>query len=130
MPFFETAETDGIRLVILPVGNLKNDGPHVAVRAEGETAQLSVELGDEGGRFTRALIPCGRQDGWFLFRFDIELLERGTMINLTDEERILHTFLFADWIWIEQSRFVRNFVFHFTAFDADGNTAADAVKVY
>ena len=65
----ETEAVDGVYIVPLYSCGINIDGPEVAVLAEGERAELTFSA--EGEELE--LIGYGRQDGWFLFQFDVKI---------------------------------------------------------
>ena len=68
--FTETKAVDGVYIIpLLAYGQLE-DGPDVAVKADGARAELTFF--DKSAEVEYTLESIGRQDGWFLFRFAAE----------------------------------------------------------
>ncbi len=114
----EAEKTDEIWIVPLPLDSLEYDGPHVAVRASGKTASLRLTL---GGAVKFDMIPCGQQDGWFLFRFNVDALRDGGYQDFVQQ---------GYRTWLYPSAYTEPGSLHFISYDAAGNVSADVVKEY
>lgn len=66
----ETEATDGVYIIPLFAYGQLEDGPDVAVKADGARAELTFF--DKSAEVEYTLESIGRQDGWFLFRFAAE----------------------------------------------------------
>ena len=122
----EVAVTDGPLIVPLPVPVWQVESPHVAVRADGESAKLAITL-DDG--VTRDLISCGRQDGWFLFRYDTALSDAVSSAIVPDSPEarylnFLHMHGNMEALHPTTARY--HYTLHFTSYDSAGNVLQEA----
>ena len=76
----ETEAVDGVYIItsLITYGGRLKDYPEVAVKAEGENAELNFIYQGE----THPLSVVGKQNGWFLFRFEPSPLTEGTSYSL------------------------------------------------
>ena len=132
-PLGEVSGNNNVWIVPLPTYNLMYvipDGPHVAVRASGESAAMALTLKSDSGDSVWDLIPCGEQDGWFLFRYDLSLLEG----DYSQAPR--YTPEYAYWEYIlssghhRQALYPQNtrncYTLRFTSYDAAGSILQEA----
>ena len=132
-PLAEIGGTDGIYIVPLLYENLiATDGPHVAVRAPGESAAMTLTLEDGS---VWELIPSGREDGWFLFSYDLSLCTRFYSDEFSSSVQpnspIMHYIYFFNFghsafRYPLPARTRYGYTLRFTSFDAAGNVLQEA----
>lgn len=72
-----TAETDGVYILSLRNANADQNTPAVAVLAEGETAELTLTVGEE----RMPLVFLRKEDGVFLFGLDADRIRDGSALS-------------------------------------------------
>lgn len=116
-----TEPVNGVAIVPL-VWDLKDTAgaPDILVRAEGVRGELTMEL--EGKVYP--LIPDGKKDGWFLFRFDREIERNpGSRYDNYVEGR-----MYTHIDNIHSGAGTEGGTFRFTSYDESGAVAAQAER--
>ena len=120
------ASADGVYFAPLRAYGVYLDAGEFAVFAEGERAELTLQMG--GSEYP--LIPYGSQDGWFLFQFDREADKGEDTVyrrfyqccgwnrlgNIESTELELKEFLPCSFV--------------FRSYDGSGNLMQEAVKTF
>ena len=116
----ETEAVDGVYIItsVVSYGGRHDDYPEVAVKAEGENAELNFIYQGE----VHPLSALGKQDGWFLFRFELSPLTKGTSYSL--------------FVSLQRYKMLgrpggeKDCSFVFVSYDADGREVVRAEKKY
>ena len=132
-PLGEVSENNNVWIIPLPSYNLMYtipDGPHVAVRASGENAAMTLTLKSDSGDSVWDLIPCGEQDGWFLFRYDLSPLEGDfSQIPQYTPEHAYYEYIITSGHH-RQALYPKNhryyYTLRFTSYDAAGRVLQEA----
>ncbi|MBR0140048.1 MAG: hypothetical protein IJM17_07165 [Firmicutes bacterium] len=134
----ETKKTGEVYIVPLRAYGDLHDSPEMAVKAEGERAELSIVL-DEGGK-EHPLLPIGHENGWFTFGYDREAFADRISdgeYDLADGEQAYEYLLSSPHMRSLFGTYSEPFAeaqlhgrWIFRSFDAEGNTVCEETRYF